>query len=541
MSMNFVGAVFPPPVMREAREKHGQWLSLFEGRGIGPVSFGDAVTWTRSTTATRGRLASLFGGNGSRGEVVEEAATVNPTRHRPSARKVAMASSQAVFSQLPVVRSSHQATQEVLDRLQEGEFWNEVQGAEVEASALGGVYLTTRWNEAFSDVVGISVVPAHFAEPVFVNGYLTEVAFITRLSERTPGEPVVHRLVESHEVLDDGRGVVRYALYQGGFDRFGEIVPLTEHPEAAAHSAMIDPELGDGYFTGLVNRLDVVYVKNAKSGLEWSGPARWLGVSDFAGAEETMAELDWWVSERASEARRARTRLHVPEAYAEPNGPGKGLSQDIDRTVYTLLSCNPTLSGDSGAPAMVTATSTPLRNEQYQIAIDDAWRSISAVTGFSLNSLGAVQEATSVATATGVRALRDETAKTADMKQRAWRSALRELFMVMAAQQALIFGGSVKPESIEVEFADTENVDMTELSATVSTLLGAGAISLLTAVRMLHPAWDEEQVQEEVEAIEGVKSEPVVNPLMSNPLGVSLSSDIESSSSAQSIEENTDE
>ena len=145
------------------------------------------------------------------------------------------------------------------------------------------------------------------------------------------------------------------------------------------------------------------------------------------------------------------------------------------------------------------------------------------------------------AEAAGVRALRDETARTADMKQRAWRSALKQLFSIMVAQQVAIFGGSVKPESIEVEFADTENVDTTELSATVSTLLGAGAISLLTAVRMLHPAWDEAQVAEEVEAIEGRKSEPVVNPLMSNPLGVSLSGDIESSSSAQSIEENTNE
>lgn len=537
MSHSFQYSSFPPPVMGDARAKHDEWLALFEGQGPGSLAVGEAVKLSRSASKKPASRFAAFLNGSERSRAVEQSTSVAPSLHRPSARKVAMASAQAVFSQLPVVRSPHAATQEVLDLLQEGDFWNDVLGAEVECSALGGVYLTTRWDEALSDRVAVSVVPAHFAEPVFMNGFLSSVSFIWALAPlETAGH--VYRLVESHEMLADGRGVVTFSLYQGTGVSFGALVPLTEHPEAAGFAAMLDPELGNGYFTGLTDCLDVVYVRNSKKSFTWSGPARWLGVSDFAGAEGTMAELDFWVSERAMEARVGRTRLHIPEEYAAPTGPGRGLRQDIDRTVYTTLSGG--AANPDGGALQVVATSTPMKNDQYQIVIDDAWRMISAITGLSISSMATVQDSTSVSTATGVRALRDETARTADMKQRAWRSALKQLFSIMVAQQVAIFGGSVKPESIEVEFADTENVDTTELSATVSTLLGAGAISLLTAVRMLHPAWDEAQVAEEVEAIEGRKSEPVVNPLMSNPLGVSLSSDIDSSN-AQSIEENTDE
>lgn len=544
MSLPVPNSSFAPLVLSETLPKHEKWLRLFNGEGAGPIGFGDGYSWSRvATPLNESRVSRWFGRGSARSERVEETVSVEPTRRRPSARKVAMASSHAVFSQLPTVKASDEVTQRMLDKLQEGDFWTLVQNAEVESSALGGVFLATRWDESLSDHVAVTTIPAYVAEPVFKNGFLESVQFVWQLRPRRDGESVVWRLVESHEVLEDGRGVVLWGLYQGSYNNWGDLVPLVEHPESAGFADLIDAELGNGYFTGLVDRLDVVYVRNAKAGFEWKGSmARNLGISDFAGAEETMAELDWWVSERASEARRARTRLHVPEVYAEASRPGEGLAQDIDRTVYTVMAYNPTLSGENGAPPLVTATSTALHNEQFQIAIDEAWRAISAVTGFSLSSLGAVAETTSLSTATGVRALREETSKTADMKQTVWRSALRELLQIMLLQQEVVFGDvGLSPELVEVEFASQDNADMTELVNNVAVLLGANAISLQTAVRMLHPDWDEGAVNAEVEAIESksVESKSVGNPLMANPSGKKPApsvSDIRADDSSTSLE-----
>lgn len=492
-------AEFPPPTIRECRPKWLEWYSLLDGRTV----IGGGLKYeARHSAQMNGGLSglaarALWGApkavacdNGAPFEIGASAGY-----------KVAMAAAEVVFSTLPAVKiRGDMATQLLVDDLQDGFFWDLMAQAEVVSSTFGGVYLTTQWGP-YNTMIRPRVVRSDIVEPTFSFGSLTSVAFYYDLDEIEGSSVKSYRLVESHELLEDGRGVVLFALYAGEPDGMGRRIPLNDHPAAAAKVEIIDPELGDGYFTGLVDKLDVVYIRNPKPSLSWRGEqARNLGSSDFVGSETAMRELAYWKNLRAEEARLNKTRLHIPASFGNAE-VGKGIVQNIDQSVYTVIPDSRGGALNTDGHDRVQQTQGVLRNDQFQLAIEDSWRAIASLTGFSLLSLGVVKDASANRTATGVKVQKDSTQRTAFMKQNVWRSALRSLFEIMVAQQAAVYGGVYSLESVEIQFSAADTVDALELANTVSMLMGAGAMSRAEAIRTLHPDWDESQVATELAEI----------------------------------------
>jgi hypothetical protein len=60
--------------------------------------------------------------------------------------------------------------------------------------------------------------------------------------------------------------------------------------------------------------------------------------------------------------------------------------------------------------------------------------------------------------------------------------------------------------------ADSLTPDISELAGSVQAIANAHAASTETLVRMLHPEWDEDQVQQEAQKIQEEAGTPVDSP-----------------------------
>src|SRR5690606_2252269 len=105
-------------------------------------------------------------------------------------------------------------------------------------------------------------------------------------------------------------------------------------------------------------------------------------------------------------------------------------------------------------------------------------------------------------TATEITARERRSMTTRGRKILRWRPALAQLVEALLAVDQHVFGGSIVPQRPTVEFDDSVQEDPLTLANTADVLRRAQAASTDTLVRMVHPEWDDTQVQEEVDRIQ---------------------------------------
>ena len=108
-------------------------------------------------------------------------------------------------------------------------------------------------------------------------------------------------------------------------------------------------------------------------------------------------------------------------------------------------------------------------------------------------------------TATEVRAKRERSITTRGKKIRYWTNPLESLLDYVAR-----LAGLGEAETV-VEFPDAVAPTQLELAQVAQTMLSAQAASTRERVRIVHPNWDDDQVDEEAETIDSANE--IADPL----------------------------
>jgi hypothetical protein len=413
--------------------------------------------------------------------------------HVPLPQDITEASADLLFGDKPTARvpgkgddtdtPERRAQQEVVDHVYNTPHMQAtlLEGAEV-ASAFGGVYLRVGWDAQLTDRPVAQVIDPISAVPVFRFGRLASVTFWTDYETRRD----TYRLLEEHTP-----GRIEYALYKGRQVELGQRVPL-EEVEAVAHLARI-VDAGSGVNTG-TDRLTAIYVKNqAPNRLFRTGQLREYGRSDFAGAEHLFTQLDGIYGSWMRDIRLARARLIVDEQLVEPLGGGRGAEFDEDREVFTTLEIP---GSDKGG--LITPTQFAIRVEEHRESMLETTALILRRAGLAESTFGAAE---GLETATGIKAKERMSVRTRAKKIGFWRTALAELIMTLADVNSFVFGGARLTTEPDVRFPKEAQLDLDSLAGTLSQLRAAQAMSVETMVRMVHPDWDSQTVNDEVARI----------------------------------------
>jgi len=397
-------------------------------------------------------------------------------------------------ARLDVIMSSDEARAELLKG---GEY----------GAALGGFFLAVTWNTTLSDHVRIRAYAADSALPEFQDGILTAVTLWTEYRV----DRDVFRLLERQEP-----GFISYTLYKGGENTLGTVVPMntlnaTTHYNGLRSQSELDQAIADptswseivSVATG-VSKLAVAYIPNRMPNKDWRkhGVLANLGRSDLAGIEDELDKVDQTWSALMLDVTNGQGRLTVPESWLDAGTRGAGSSVDLDRQVYVGVSALG--QGNESLNGQVHLSQFDIRDEKLMNVINGLKREIAWTTGYSLSHLG-IEADGQMKTATEVSADFSDSERVRDEKAMHAKPALARLAQVALGIDGVVFpnmGGGWFEELPDVEFPPVSQEDMEKASRIVQVLFLSEAVSRRERVRRSNPTWDEDQISDEVEAIE---------------------------------------
>ncbi|MFF9197331.1 phage portal protein [Streptomyces sp. NPDC014779] len=426
--------------------------------------------------------------------------------HVPVASDIARTSADLLFSEPPTVKGPDDTTTKRLGELvDDGLHGTLLEAAEL-AAALGGVYLRVVWDRETYPAPWLDAHPASNAVPEWQWGRLSAVTFWRVLE--ADGDRVIRHL-ERHEP-----GFILHGLYEGSRDNLGTKVPLTDHAATAGIARALTS--GDAIATG-ITQLTAVYVPNMRPNRLWRGnpAAAHLGRPDIAGTEPLLDALDEVYSSWMRDIEIGKGRIIVPGAYLESNGPGEGASWDPDRRVYSPLNLLPR----SGDGATIEAVQFQIRVTEHRDTAQDLLEQILRSAGYSTQTFG--EQGDAAVTATEVVSRNRMSFTTRNRKIVYWRPALDTAVETLLAIDKVVFGTNVTVGPPTIEFGDSISEDPKTLAETAELLNRAEATSRDTLVRMLHPDWEDEQVEAEVDRILEETGRLVADPTLTGAEGPS--------------------
>lgn len=494
---------WPPKPFDQAASKMREWDAWYVGRaeqlaalyGSGPVVHSRPGQYRGGLV---GAVSRFFWGRPAtpRGQ--------QRTRvHVPLAADIATASADLLFAEPPRVQAENTAAQERLDQVvNTAETHSSLLEAAEVAAALGGVYLRVVWDGDVRPHAMLDAVDADAAVPEWRWSRLSAVTFWHTV-EHTDSSAVLRHL-ERHEA-----GRIVHTLHQGSDDELGRPIPLTEHPATAWAAPLVD---ADGAIGTGTRRLTAAYCPNIRPAREWRPVPglRPLGRSDFDGVEPLLDVLDEVYSSWVRDIRLAKARLIVPAGYLTPNGPGQGATFDDDQEVFTELNM---LTGRGDGSPPITPSQFAIRVAEHKLTAEQITHDVLRSAGYSPSTFGETNGAATGVTATEVVDRRELSEQTRDKKSRYWSAALASITGALLDVDATVFGtrGVLGAEPV-VEFGDQAQPDPGDLARTAQALLAAEAASTEVRVRMVHPEWDDDQIDAEVGKIFAESGRAVPDP-----------------------------
>jgi hypothetical protein len=425
--------------------------------------------------------------------------------HLPLASEIASMSADLLYGEPPSITvedvdatdAETDPTQDALDRLIDERAHTILHDSAESSAALGSKWLRVGIDKAVKpDGPILSLVDADAAFPTFKYGYLTEVLFLSEFAE---SGAVFWRHFELHRLTAQGQGVVEHALYHGDAHSLGRRMPLDSHPATAALAPLVT-ELADGSGQGIltgIGRLSVVGGANARS-RTWRGipEARHLGRADISGLEPALDSLDEVGTSLMRDVRHGKSRIHVPQMLLRSGGPGQPASINLDSEVYIGLNSMP--SDDKGME--IHAQQFDIRDQKHLAIADALHAEIVEGAGYSGQTFGRNTDTAMTATESWNKQTRTQNTKRAKIRRE--RPLLLDLSKLLLDMDRTHFGGKGDPAApIKVQFHEGVSESMEGKARTVQMLRAAGAMSREQAVVYIHPDWDEDQVEAEVDAI----------------------------------------
>ena len=356
------------------------------------------------------------------------------------------------------------------------------------ASALGGTYLRLVWDKESLKSVQAEAVHADAAIPTFRFGTLREVTFWSELAD---DDGKVWRHLEHHSP-----GLIEHGLYAGTRSKLGQRVPVTERTETAWLAPLLNNE-ASAIQTG-VEGLTAAYVPNMRPNKLFRKKPHLapLGVSDFTDIVQLFDAIDEVWSSWMRDIRIAKARIVVAKQYLEGGSSfGSGASFDYDREVYEGMAA---LTGPEGQPFGFHAHQFEIRVEQHAATVKDLRDQAMRSAGWTPGSAGGSDAG--LRTATEIKSDDRLSERTRDKKINYWKT-LSPFFLTWLQLDAEVYGGEKPTEEPEFRFPAEAQADQESMARTNQLLYAAQSASIQTRVRMQHPEWDGETVNDEVKQI----------------------------------------
>jgi hypothetical protein len=351
--------------------------------------------------------------------------------------------------------------------------------------------------------------------PLWIGGRLMAAGLVTEL--RLPDgatKQTVYRHMEAHAA-----GGVVNVLFRGRNDRIGDLIPLDNHPDTAELLPSWDHGLPGMLVDRIPNRL--------------RGDKR-IGISDYSGILDYLLDLNEAASIGAHNARlTARKRAVIPASAIDQPDP-LGVTGDVPNQARDEV---PRPRFDAGEEVFVEdpldselgRSTNPMRVLEYSFdaAALIAWKRDlveSAVTraGLAVQYVGVGAGAEGYAiSGTALRLRLIPTDATGKGKARYLNDGLPRILSTMAQVDALPRngGGFGRPWSAPLEQPVVERrpglpVDEPEEATRLQTLVNAGLMSKRTAIKTLHPEWDDDEVSAELDEVGANAPPPSMPPFL---------------------------
>ena len=410
--------------------------------------------------------------------------------HLPLAADIASASADLLFGEeLTIDWGEDKTAAERMDYVMDGVNWqSQLSEAGELAAALGGVYLRAGWDTELADHPLMSIVHADAAVPTFSFGILKEATIWNTEYENS----IVWRHTETHQV-----GRIVHQLWKGSASSLGKLVPLLEHPMTAGMAPYLD---GDDWINTGTDVLTVSYVPNIRPAPIWRQvpDARYLGRSDWGnvGVEGLFDSIDQTWTSWMRDIRHGRSRILAASSVLKNESPGTGAYFDLDQEIYESLRVP--LGEDPAIGKLIQPQQFNIRVEEHSRTIKELTTSAVNACGYSGSTFGL--DTVVAKTATEVGAVRGRTRDTREKKTRYWTPPLERFLRALTEIDRVQFGQPARMRP-KVSFPAFAAPTQMELAQTAQALKAAQAASTQTLVQMVHPDWDDVQVESEVALI----------------------------------------
>lgn len=373
------------------------------------------------------------------------------------------------------------------------------------ASAHGGSFLKIAWNRKLHPTGPFLVVaPSDTVVPEFQFGILTAATVWTRLR---PIAGQHYLLLERHEP-----GLILYGLFESKTkEMLGKPVDLGAHPEVAGLADVVDES--DSVRTGSP-LLTMQYLPNVKPNKAWRRDplARNYGRSDFDGAYDLFDACDETFTSYMRDFRLAKARLSVPKGALSAGKSGQGATFNADQEVFLELgeqvgSLNPEGGQGTAQPAQLELFQPDIRDMEHRNALQQLKEWAYEACGYSAQTFGAAGDV--AMTATEATAREKMSILSRSRKILAAKPPITLLLAALIDVDAFVFGGTARPWPAgagdamlpTLEWPDAASDSPKVVADMLQSLNLSQSASIQTRVEMLHPDWDDEQVQAEVERI----------------------------------------
>ena len=480
------GTAFPPDDYRDYYNKIVEWSAWYSGD---PQQLLDLYSSTMYFSDTD------IGRFWARIEAEERTGCV----HLPVAGDIASTSADLLFSEIPQLDYDQNASggDRIMDFIKENGFMNILLEASELSAALSGVFLKLDVEPELLKLPIVSIITPLQAIPYFWRGRLWEVLFFRTVKESTSGE-TKWRLFELRR-RDSGRLFIEYKLYKGNGEKVGLEVDIASIDETA--------ELGLENISYTMDGLGCVYIPNRKPNrLMPNSP---IGINDYSGVISLMDSLDFTWTSWMRDIELGMAQLLIDEELLE-RPEGGIITQDTVtarsrfnkfQKAFIKLNLSPwRMGGENVKP--IESIQFAIRVEEHLKTCETLLFQIITQCGYSPQTFGlGIEGRAESGTALHIR--ERKSLLTREKKSRYWQPAIRELIrqMQLLDMQSGLTTKNYEPQEIEAVLQDSIITDEKEKSETIRNLDQAKAVSTWTKIKMLHPEWDDEAVEEEAQKI----------------------------------------
>ncbi len=481
------GSAFPPDDYRSYYNKIMEWSVWYSGDAQQLLDLYSSSLYFPDTDP--GRFWSRI-------EQEERAGCV----HLPIAGDIASTSANLLFSEAPVIDYKQDAPGG--DRLdlfmKENGFLNTLLEAAEMGAAMSGVFLKLDVEPELVGIPVLSVITPLQAIPYFWRGRLWEVLFFRTVREDHEGS-VVWRLFELRR-KEDGRLFIEYKLYKGSREKVGREVEIESIDETA------QLELEDVSYD--IDGLGCVYIPNMRPNRLMPGSP--LGMNDYAGVITLMDSLDFAWTSWMRDIELGMAQILVDQDLLE-RGEGEYLTQEnagsqarFNKFQKAFVQLNLTswkMGGENVKP--IEQVQFDIRVEEHLKTCENLLFQIVSQCGYSPQTFGMVEYGRQTDSGTALRIRERKSLLTREKKSRYWQPAIWELLWQMQQLdvQSGLSPGSYEPQEVWVELQDSVVTDEKDRSETLRNLDQAKAASTYTKVKLLHPEWEEDEIEAEVKKI----------------------------------------